>query len=98
MEELIKKAEDVRREIINHLYENRSKFIFKYVDTHYVVYTYNDYQIKIWTINGVDHARFYESFGGVKLDHDDSYTDEMRSELWNMAQESINNKKNQNER
>lgn len=89
LEALLEKAHEVRKEIVGHLYSKRNEFTLEEVDTHYVVYSLNDWRVKVWTANGEDYARFYEEIGGVELDHNECYTDEMRAELWKMTREAI---------
>lgn len=89
LETLLEKAQKVRQELVDYLYLERNNFVFETVDTHYVIYSFNDWYVKIWTANGQDCARFYDTVGGVELDSNDCYTDEMRLELWKMTQEAI---------
>lgn len=89
LNELLEKAQAVRQELVDHIYSERNNFTLDYVDTHYVVYSLGDWRVRVWLANGQENARFYESFGGVELDHDECYTDETRAELWKMVQEAI---------
>jgi hypothetical protein len=88
-EALLVEAENVRKGMIDYLYENRNKFVLVNVDTHYVIYELEDWYIRVWTANGKDAARFYETLGGIELDSNECYTDEMRENLWNMTREAI---------
>lgn len=88
-EALLVEAENVRRGMINYLYEHRNEFVLESVDSHYVIYSFNDWSVKVWTANGEDYARFYETLGGIELFSNEYYTDEMRKELWKMTREAI---------
>jgi len=89
LEKLLEEAQEIRQKLVDHIYSERSNFVLESVDTHYVSYSLGDWLVKVWRANGEDSARFYESIGGVELDHNECYTDKMRKELWKMIQEAI---------
>jgi hypothetical protein len=88
-EALLVEASNVRKGMIDFLYENRSALKLERVDSHYVIYSLGDWPVRVWTANDESSCRFYETLGGIELDHNECYTDEMRKNLWNMTREAI---------
>lgn len=88
-EALLVEAENVRKGMIDYLYENRDKFVVEGVNEYNVVYSLHDWLIQVWVANGESSCRFYETLGGIELDKNECYTDEMRQELWKMTREAI---------
>jgi len=89
MKTLLKKSTKMALEIKKNLIKNLDNLIFNEVDTHYVCYwlkVENDkIPIKIWTINGEDHCRFWGEFGCINL-FDLEYTEKEKKILWDKTQ------------
>jgi hypothetical protein len=93
MKNIIKKAEEVCIEAKNYLLEHLDDFEFCNVREHTVDYLLKvgeqEYEIRIWTSNGKDCVKFYDSLYNMKLDLIE-YTPEEQEKLWNKVQNDIN--------
>lgn len=85
MKELETKIVELGEEIKSFLLNNLDKLVLTDVDTHYVIYSLDDYIVKIWTANGKEGCGLYDNFVGFDADYI-KFSDEEKTILWDKAQ------------